>query len=71
MAALDGLIRDDKPSSWAATFKDHAAAEARQRHAQKPEKVDTAAAGIQKKAKSDDKVDRAVADAVGDLDGND
>ena len=31
VAALDGLIRDDKPSSWATTFKDHAAAGVREK----------------------------------------
>ena len=76
MAALEGLIREDKPSSWATTFKDHTAANSGRRQAQKPEKVDTAperdiAAGVREKAKSGKKDDRAVADAVSDLDGND
>ena len=77
MAAMEGLIRGDKPSSWAATFKDNSPfTEAGQRQAQKPKKVDNApeetfAAGIREKAKSSDKDDRAVADAVRDLDGND
>jgi DNA-binding response OmpR family regulator len=77
VAAMEGLIRGDKPSSWATTFKENAAfTEAGQRQAQKPEKVDKApekdlAASIRAKAKSGDKDDRAVADAVRDLDGND
>ena len=71
VTALEGLIRDDKPSSWATTFKAPAAAEAGQRQARKPEKVDTASAGVREKAKLGDKGDRAIADAVSDLDGND
>jgi DNA-binding response OmpR family regulator len=55
VAAMEGLIRGNKPSSWAATFKE-TEAEAGQRQAQKPDKVDKP-------------IDRAVGDAVSDLDG--
>ena len=67
VTALEGLIRGDKPSSWATTFKEIVPfTEAGQRQAEKD-----LAAGIRDEPKSGDKEHRAIADAVSDLDGND
>lgn len=64
VVALEALIRGDKPTSWATTF-DKKFTEAGQRQAQRPEML------AKREKEIPAGVDRAVARAVGDLDGVD